>query len=93
VEACAAFTTEMAASENDYHSRGIIVIAICEGSRFLITHDAVQEAMGKSLGIPGRDIEVDFYPPKGFLLLLPSPSIHDRALSDNAGVTVGRAKL
>jgi hypothetical protein len=42
----------MAASENDYHSRGIIVIAICEGSRFLITHDAVQEAVGKSLGIP-----------------------------------------
>lgn len=49
--------------------------------------------MGKWLGIPHRDIGVEFCPPKGFLLLLPSPAIRDRALSSNAGVAVGRAKL
>jgi hypothetical protein len=53
----------------------------------------VQEAVGKWLGIPHRDIGVEFYPPKGFLLLLPSPAIRDRALSSNAGVAVGRGKL
>jgi hypothetical protein len=37
--------------------------------------------------------EVDFYPPGGFLLLLPTSSLRDRALSCNVGFSVGRAKL
>jgi hypothetical protein len=45
------------------------------------------------MGIPRRDIEVDFFPPKGFLLLLPSPDLRDRGLSCNDGFSIGRAKL
>jgi hypothetical protein len=36
---------------------------------------------------------VDFYPSKGFLVLLPTLTICDRALSANSGLTVGHAKL
>jgi hypothetical protein len=36
---------------------------------------------------------VDFFPPKGFLLLLPSPNLRDQALSCNDDVSIGHAKL
>jgi hypothetical protein len=36
---------------------------------------------------------VEFYPPSGFLLLLPSQDLHDHVLASNDGLTIGCAKL
>jgi hypothetical protein len=76
-----------------YHSCGLIAVAICEDPWYRITRDAVQEAVGRRLEIPQGDVVVDFFPPQGFLLLLPEPGLRDRALSSNGGLAVGRAKL
>jgi hypothetical protein len=38
-------------------------------------------------------VGVEFYPPNGFLLLLPSPELRDHVLAANGGLTVGHAKL
>jgi hypothetical protein len=92
VAACAAYSADMLATENDYHSRGLIAIAVYE-DRYHITRYAVQEAAGAWIGIPRCNVDVDFYPPKGFLLLLPTPALRDRALACNGGLPVGRAKL
>jgi hypothetical protein len=53
----------------------------------------VREAAGWWLGIPCRDIGVHFFLSKGFLLLLPSPSIHGRVLNNNNGLVVGHARI
>jgi hypothetical protein len=76
-----------------YHSCGLIAVAICEDPWYRITRDAAQEAVGRRLEIPQGDVVVDFFPPQGFLLLLPEPGLRDRALSSNGGLAVGRAKL
>jgi hypothetical protein len=76
-----------------YHSCCLIAVAICEDPWYRITRDAVQEAVGRRLEIPQGDVVVDFFPPQGFLLLLPEPGLRDRALSSNGGLAVGRAKL
>jgi hypothetical protein len=89
VEAVAEYSTNMLGAENDLHARGIIAIKICEDP----SRDAVGEAFGRWLGVPRRDVEVDLYPNKGFLVLPPSPSVRDHALSANTGFTVGQAKL
>jgi hypothetical protein len=76
-----------------YHSCCLIAVAICEDPWYRITRDAAQEAVGRRLEIPQGDVVVDFFPPQGFLLLLPEPVLRDRALSSNGGLAVGRAKL
>jgi hypothetical protein len=53
----------------------------------------MQEDVGLWLGIRRRDIDIELFPRKGFLLLLPSSELHDHALSSNGSVPVGRAKL
>jgi hypothetical protein len=83
----------MVAPENDYHARGIIAVVLCDDPWFHVTREAVQEAFGRWLGVPNHDVAVDFYPDKGFLVLLPTSGIRDRALSSNAGLGVGQAKL
>jgi hypothetical protein len=93
VEACITYTLAMVEAENVCHSRGLIAVSLCDDPWFRVTRDTVQEALGKWLGIPRRDIEVDFFPPKGFLLLLPSLDLRDWALSCNDDVSIGRAKL
>jgi hypothetical protein len=55
---------------------------------FHITREAVQEAIRQWLGVPHRDVEVDFFPNKGFLVLLPTPSVHDQVLSANTCLDV-----
>jgi hypothetical protein len=87
------FTTDMATSENEDHSRGLIAISICEDPWFCVTREAMQEDVGLWLGIRRRDIDIELFPRKGFLLLLPSSELHDHALSSNGSVPVGRAKL
>jgi hypothetical protein len=52
----------------------------------------VAYAFGKWLGTPRRDVAVHFYPSIGFLVLLPTPTLRDCALSANSGLTVGHAK-
>jgi hypothetical protein len=84
---------EMVATENDYHSRGMIAIKVCDDPWFHLTWDDVGEAFRKWLGVPQRDIEVDFFLGKGFLVLMPSPSHRDNILSMNTGISVGQAKL
>jgi hypothetical protein len=88
-ESCADITV----AENLYHSRGFIIVKVCDDPWFRLTRDTVQEAFGLSLDVPLWDIMVDFYPNKGFLVLLPSPTLRDRVLTANFGVAVGRAKL
>jgi hypothetical protein len=44
-------------------------------------------------GRPPHGIGVELSPPKGFLLLLPTPDIRHHVLTANAGLAVGRAKL
>jgi hypothetical protein len=80
-EACVAYSTEMVATENDYHSRGVIAIKVWDDPWFHLTWDDVGEAFGKWLGIPQRDIEVEFFLGKEFLVLMPSPSHRDSILS------------
>jgi hypothetical protein len=60
---------------------------------FHLTRDDVGEAFRKWLGGPQRDIEVDFFPGKGFLVLMPSPSHHDSILLANNGIFIEQAKL
>jgi hypothetical protein len=92
-EACATYSAEMVAAENDYHARGVIAIKVRDDPWSHLTRDAVGEAFGAWLAVPKRDIEVDFYLGKGFLVLLPSPGHRDRILSANVGLAVGQAKL
>jgi hypothetical protein len=84
---------EMVATENDYHSRGMIAIKVCDDPWFHLMRDDVGEAFRKWLGIPQRDIEVDFFLGKGFLVLMPSPSHRDSIISANTGISIGQAKL
>jgi hypothetical protein len=93
VEACVGYTTVMVATENDYHSRGLIAITVCDDSWFHITRNMVREVVSQWLGTPQSDIDVEFYPPKGFLILLALPDLRDRALSANSGILIGHAKL
>jgi hypothetical protein len=72
VDACIAFTPEMLALENDYHSQGLIAVAIYDDPWYRVTRDVVHKAIASWLDIHLRDVHVDSYPPKGFLLL-PSP--------------------
>jgi hypothetical protein len=58
----------MVATENDYHSRGLITISVCNDPWFRVTREAVQETVGRWLDLPRRDVDIDFYPPKGYLL-------------------------
>jgi hypothetical protein len=92
-EACATYMPNMAAMENEYHSSGLITISIYDDPWYHIMRDTVQEAVSTWLGVPRHDVGVDFFPPKGFLLLLPSPAIRDQALTFNDGITIGRVKL
>jgi hypothetical protein len=83
----------MLATENAYHARGLIAIMVCDDLWLHITRDAVQVATGSWLDIPHHDVGVKFYPPSGFLLLLPSPNLRDHVLASNDGLTIRRAKL
>jgi hypothetical protein len=67
----------MVAMENDYHARGVIAFSISDDPWAHISREAVQEAVGQCLGMPHRDIEVEFFPSKGFLVLLPTPVVCD----------------
>jgi hypothetical protein len=87
------YTAEFVVAENDYHSRGVIAIKICEDPWFHISRDEVREAVGAWLGVPRCDLEVEYFPAKGFHVLLPTPAIRDRVLSLNTGLTIGQAKL
>jgi hypothetical protein len=93
IYACAAYITDMIGTENDYHSRRLIAITVSDDPWYHITRDVVQETTGTWLGIPRCDFVVDFYPPKGFLLLLPTPALRDRALACSGGLPAGPAKL
>jgi hypothetical protein len=86
-------SAEMVASENEFLSHGVIVILVCDDLWNHLSRDEVQEAFGQSLGVHRWDVEVDFYPNKGFLVLLPTPVLRDRILTANSGIPVGRAKL
>jgi hypothetical protein len=79
--------------ENEFHARGLIVIVICDDPWYRLTREMVREAAGRWLGVPPRDIGVDFFPLKGFMLLLPSTCLHDRALDNNFGLIAGQAKI
>jgi hypothetical protein len=93
VDDVAEYSADLLEAENDLHAHGVIAIKICDDPWYLLSRDAVREAFGRCLGVPRRDVEVDFYPNKGFLVLLPSPSVRDHALSANSGLVVGQAKL
>jgi hypothetical protein len=80
-------------TEHDYHSRGVIAIKVCEDPWFHVSRDEVYEAMGAWLGVPCHDIDVEFFPTKGFLVLLPTSAPCDKALSSNTGLTIRQAKL
>jgi hypothetical protein len=90
---CITLTMDMLATENDYHSHGIIAISISDDPWLHLTRPAVQEATCSWLGIPCCDVQVNLYPLNGFLLLLLTPAIRDKVLSHNAGLTVSRTKL
>jgi hypothetical protein len=75
------YLAELMAAEHDYHSRGVIAIKVCEDPWFHVSRDEVCKAMGAWLGVPCRDIDVEFFPTKGFLVLLPTTAIRDKALS------------
>jgi hypothetical protein len=87
------YTAELVAVENDYHSRGVTDILICDDPWFHVSWDAVRKAIRAWLSVPRRDIEVEFYSAKGFLVLLPMPAIRDRALSLSVRFTIGQVKL
>jgi hypothetical protein len=87
------YSTELVATENDYHSRRVIAIKVCDDPWFHLSRDEVWEAVSNWLGIHHRDIDVQFYPTKGFLVLLPTSSMHDRELSPNFGLTIGQPKI
>jgi hypothetical protein len=89
IEGCVEFTAEMVAIENDYHSHAVIAIKICDDPWFHLTHDAVCEAIGIWLDVSCRDVEVEFYPTKGFIVLLPSVGVRDSVLSAPNDLTVG----
>jgi hypothetical protein len=46
------YTVEMAAAENDYHSRGLIAIVVCGDPCYNLTWEMVKEAKGWWLGVP-----------------------------------------
>jgi hypothetical protein len=93
MEVVVPYTAKMAAIENDYHSRGLIDIVMCDDPWYHLTRDMVREATSRWLGIPHRNIGVDFFPPTGFLVLLPSLSIRDRVLDNNNGHVVGQVRI
>jgi hypothetical protein len=66
----------------------VIAFKTCGDPWFHFSRDEVREAVGAWLGIPCRDIEVKFFSAKGFLVLLPTPTIHDKALSLNIGLAI-----
>jgi hypothetical protein len=84
----------MAVTENEFHARGLIVIVVvCDDPWYCLTREMVREAAGRWMGAPPRDISVDFFPPKGFMLLLPSPRLRDRVLDNNFELVAGQAKI
>jgi hypothetical protein len=93
VEACVPFTPAMLATENTFHSRGLVAITFSDDPWYHVMRDAVRTVTSRRIDIPAGDIGVDFYPPGGFLPLLPTPNHRDRALSSNDGITVGCVKL
>jgi hypothetical protein len=80
-DACVPFSPAKLATENTFHSRGLIAIAICDDPWYRVTPDAVRTATSRWLDILASD--VDLYLPRSFLLLLLTPSYRDRALSIN----------
>jgi hypothetical protein len=86
-------SAEMVATENELHSRAVIAIAVYDDPWYHLTRDAVQEAVEQSLGVHRWDVEVNFYRSKSFLVLLPTPALHDHVLAANSGITVGHATL
>jgi hypothetical protein len=91
---CVPHSAELVAAENDYHSRGgVIAVKLCDDPWYHLVRDAVREEVAARLGVPGRDLEVEFYPTKGFFVLLPSSSFRDQVLAESAGLSVGQAKL
>jgi hypothetical protein len=88
-EACVAYSAEMVPTKNDYHSHGVIAIKVWDDPWCHLTRDDVGEAFGKWLGIPQRDIEVEFFLGKGFLVLMPSPSHRNSILSANISIFIG----
>jgi hypothetical protein len=92
-DVCVAYTSVMLTVENDSHTRGLIAITVCDDPWFHLTRYMVQEAAGRWLGVPRRAVGVDFFPPKGFLLLLPSPDLRGRAMAGDQGFSVGQARL
>jgi hypothetical protein len=93
ISTCAAFSTNMVAVENAYHSRGLITIMVCDDPWLRVSRDSVREAAAGTLEIPCHDVGVKVYPSSGFLLLLPLPELRDHLLACNGGLTVGHAKL
>jgi hypothetical protein len=89
----AEYNAELVAAENDYHSRGVIAIKICEDPWFHISCDEVRQAVGAWLGVPRCDLEVEYFLAKGFLVLLSTSAICNRMMSLNTGLTIGQAKL
>jgi hypothetical protein len=87
------YSAKLMAVENDYHSRGVIAIKVCRDPWFHVSRDEVHEVVSTWLGVPHRDIDVEFFPAKGFLVLLPTSALHDRALSSDVGLAIGQAKL
>jgi hypothetical protein len=43
--------------------------------------------------ISRHDVGIKFFPPSGFMLLMPNPAMRNRVLACNGGLTIGRAKL
>jgi hypothetical protein len=60
ITACAAFTADMLAMENDYNSCGLIAITVCDNPWVHLTRDAVQEAARSWLEIPYHNVGVKF---------------------------------
>jgi hypothetical protein len=89
VDACVELSPNMLATENTYHSHGLIAISICNDPWYRINRNGVQATVGRRQEILQGDVVVDFFPPQGFLLLLPEPGLRDRALSSNDGLVIG----
>jgi hypothetical protein len=88
IEGCVEFTTEVAEIENIYHSHTGIAVKLCDDPWFHLTCDAVHEVIGVWLGIQHYDIEVEFYPTKGFIVLLPLAGAHDNVLVMANSITI-----
>jgi hypothetical protein len=83
----------MVVLENDNHARGLIAMVVCDDPWYRLTRDMIGESISLWLGIPRREIDVEFFLPKGYLLLLPLPSLQDRVLDCNIGLVVSQAKI